>query len=163
MKKERILTMVLALFLLFGSVAIAQQTTSEANKTTTAERTMQEETKAKRAPETQEMNFRTETITLPATPLPQKKEIKKARFSGMDAGRGRLENGTARIEFTGTMSAAIADGASPIITVTPLGNCNGLHISSIDQKGFTVVENNEGHSSIEFLWIAIAKSPDKLE
>lgn len=103
-------------------------------------------------------------VTTKSIALPSRATTKRHNpISCLDAGQGRLENGTAGIEFTGVMSAAIADGASPIITVTPLGNCNGLYISSINQKGFTVVENNEGHSSIEFSWIAIAKSPNKLE
>jgi len=70
-------------------------------------------------------------------------------------GIGRLEEGSRRVDFADDFASMISDEEIPVVTVTPLGCCNGVYISEIDKDGFTVVENSGGRSDIQFTWIAI--------
>jgi len=75
-------------------------------------------------------------------------------------GRGRLNDGTRRIEFNSEFRKIIDPDKQVTVIVTPLGCCNGVYLSEVDENGFTVVENNGGRSDIEFMWIAIARRID---
>ncbi|MGC9316386.1 MAG: hypothetical protein ACP5G4_12285, partial [bacterium] len=75
-------------------------------------------------------------------------------------GRGRLNNGTRRILFSPEFRKIIDPDKPVTVTVTPLGCCNGVYLSEVDENGFTVVENNGGRSDIEFMWIAMARRID---
>jgi Collagen triple helix repeat (20 copies) len=75
-----------------------------------------------------------------------------------DDGAAVLSNGTTRVNFTPEF-AALVNGKSTV-TVSPMGNCNGLYIVSIDEKGFTVAELNNGTSNVEFSYIAVGKRTD---
>jgi Collagen triple helix repeat (20 copies) len=77
-----------------------------------------------------------------------------------DDGSANLINGTARIEFSSEYSLLISGNGKPTITVSPMGQCAGLYIVSVDEKGFTVAEMNNGNSNVEFSWIAIGKRSD---
>ncbi len=73
------------------------------------------------------------------------------------SGVATLSNGKVDIAFDPSFTA-VASAESPIIvTVTPIGNSNGVYLSEVSGKGFTVVENNAGKSSITVNYIAIAK------
>lgn len=74
-------------------------------------------------------------------------------------GIGQLSMGKTRINFETSFSELIAD-SRPVVTITPMGQCNGIYISNIDSKGFDVVELNNGNSNVEFSFIIIAKRID---
>jgi hypothetical protein len=73
------------------------------------------------------------------------------------SGFGRLESGSRRVEFDGAFKKVLSSDIPVVVTVSPLGCCNGVYISEIDDKGFTVIENNGGRSDIQFTWIAIGR------
>jgi hypothetical protein len=73
------------------------------------------------------------------------------------SGFGRLESGSRRVEFDGAFKRVISSEIPVVVTVSPLGCCNGVYISEIDDKGFTVIENNGGRSDIQFTWIAVGR------
>lgn len=78
-----------------------------------------------------------------------------------DRGMGNLTNGTSRISF-GQNFSEIVDGNKPIIvTVTPFGETNGVHLVSVDKTGFVIKENSDGQSNTQFNWIAIAEKSNK--
>ena len=73
------------------------------------------------------------------------------------SGVATLSNGKVSIAFDPSF-AAVASSESPVIvTVTPIGNSNGVYLAEVSGKGFTVVENNAGKSSVTVNYIAIAK------
>lgn len=51
-------------------------------------------------------------------------------------------------------------GENPTITVSPMGECNGLYITNISSTGFEVRELGNGSSDVAFTWIAVAKRID---
>ena len=71
-------------------------------------------------------------------------------------GRAALNNGAVRIDFVKDYKHLNIKENEIIITVTPLGQSNGLYITDIDKTGFTVKENANGNSNVSFNWIAIA-------
>ncbi|MBN2542536.1 hypothetical protein JXI42_06685 [bacterium] len=77
------------------------------------------------------------------------------------SGYGSLTNGQARVEFDDDFITLTSDNERPVVTVTPIGTCNGLCISGVDENGFSVLELAEGTSNVEFSWIAIGKKPPK--
>ncbi len=71
-------------------------------------------------------------------------------------GSSELVNGIATIKFD-EINKKIIDGTKNItVTVSPMGECNGLYIEKTDTLGFTVKELNHGKNSVKFSWIAIA-------
>ena len=73
-------------------------------------------------------------------------------------GNAALQNGTATVKFDAAFAAML--GATPNVTVTPIGESNGLYIVSMDKTGFTVKENKGGQSNIQFTWIAVGNRID---
>ena len=73
-------------------------------------------------------------------------------------GNATLQNGTVTVKFDAAF--AILLGATPNVTVTPIGESNGLYIVSMDKTGFTVKENKNGQSNIQFTWIAVGNRID---
>jgi hypothetical protein len=76
-----------------------------------------------------------------------------------DDGSGQLTTGTTRVNFTPEFAALVA-GGKPTVTITPQGQCNGLYIVSVDEKGFNVAELNNGSSNVSFSWIAVGTRVD---
>lgn len=76
-------------------------------------------------------------------------------------GKVTLVNGSAFVAFDENFSSLL--GASPVVTATPMGACNGVYVSKIDKKGFTLTEQNNGHSSVEIAWIAVGDRIDANE
>ncbi len=68
-------------------------------------------------------------------------------------GKGRLVNGSVDIQFDAKFSQIIDNDV--IVTVTPIGDCNGVHLVRTSNKGFTIAENQKGVSNVAFTWIAI--------
>ena len=77
-----------------------------------------------------------------------------------DDGSSNLSNGTAHVDFTPEYAALIKGNGNPTVTVSPMGNCNGLYIVSIDETGFVVAELNNGTSNVAFSYIVVGKRTD---
>ena len=45
-------------------------------------------------------------------------------------------------------------GDAPIVTITPMGQCNGVYIAEISKNGFTIKELNNGNATVDIAWIA---------
>jgi hypothetical protein len=73
-------------------------------------------------------------------------------------GTAMLVNGRARVYFDDNFKKIITK--NPSITVSPMGRSKGIYIESIDENGFTVVENEDGSSTIQFSWIAVGTRID---
>ncbi len=71
-------------------------------------------------------------------------------------GTGTLENGKATIEFDQKYQNIISQNEPVIVTVTPIGETEGLHLVHLKSSGFEVAENSAGTSNIKFTWIAVA-------
>jgi hypothetical protein len=71
-------------------------------------------------------------------------------------GMGKLINGTTYVSFKNKFNQLASDKDPIIVTVTPIGESKGVHLVSVDKKGFTIKENGNGNSNIQFTWIAIA-------
>jgi len=72
-------------------------------------------------------------------------------------GIGQLSNGKAIIEFDDAFSNVVSANEPIVITITPIGESEGVHLEQVDGKGFRVAENRSGKSSVQFSWIAIGK------
>ena len=68
-----------------------------------------------------------------------------------------LTSGSASIVFDPVFAASASSESPVIITVTPVGNSNGVYLDNVSKSGFTVVENNAGKSNVTVNYIAIAK------
>lgn len=76
-------------------------------------------------------------------------------------GKNTLANGQKYVAFDEEFKKVISANPEELtITVSPMGNSNGIYISNFDQNGFTVVENNNGNSNVQFTWIAIGTRKD---
>lgn len=78
-------------------------------------------------------------------------------------GVGKLSQGESKIYFDRKYSETIDEKKPIIVTVTPIGESNGVYITSVDKDGFTVKENNNGNSNVSFNWIAIAEKKVNFE
>jgi len=75
-------------------------------------------------------------------------------------GKGKLENGKATIYFDVDYQHLLASGTTPNVTITPIGDCKGIHIEWMKTDSFSVAENQGGNSNVEFTWIAIGERVD---
>jgi hypothetical protein len=73
------------------------------------------------------------------------------------SGVATLSNGRANIAFDPSFAASVSAEAPVIVTVTPIGNSNGVYLAEVSASGFAVVENNDGKSSVTVNYIAIGK------
>ena len=71
-------------------------------------------------------------------------------------GTGQLQNGKAIIKFDENYLNIISDKIPVIVTVTPIGETSGIHLTELKTSGFAVAENNNSKGNIQFTWIAIA-------
>ncbi len=74
-----------------------------------------------------------------------------------DEGKSKLSNGKVRVDFDASFRELIGNNP-PVVTISPMGQCNGIYISAIDSKGFEVTELNNGNSNAEFSFILIGKN-----
>ena len=72
-------------------------------------------------------------------------------------GTGKLINGETFISFEENYSNIIDSKKPIIVTVSPMGESNGVYVSKVTNKGFFVKENNKGKSNVNFYWIAIGE------
>ncbi|WP_300565806.1 hypothetical protein [Flavobacterium sp.] len=75
-------------------------------------------------------------------------------------GVGQMVNGTATIPFDKNFAGLISKGKPVIVTVSPMGETNGIYVTSVSSQGFTVKENKAGTSTISFYWIAVGEKED---
>jgi hypothetical protein len=73
-------------------------------------------------------------------------------------GKAQMVNGSAIIAFDSNYSKLLGD--SPVVTITPMGQCNGVYIESITKEGFTIKELNGGTSTAAISWIAVGDRVD---
>jgi len=71
-------------------------------------------------------------------------------------GTGNLVNGIATVTFDAKYQNIISLTEPVIVTVTPIGETQGLHLTELKNSGFKVAENNSGTGNIQFTWIAVA-------
>jgi hypothetical protein len=75
-------------------------------------------------------------------------------------GIAQLADGVCEVQFDQDFAEVITTTGRPTVTVTPLGDCNGLYMVDLTARGFTVREAKGGTSNVEFTWIAVAKRVD---
>ncbi len=73
------------------------------------------------------------------------------------SGYATLSDGKANIAFDPAFAASVSSESPVVVTVTPTGNSNGVYLSGVSKNGFSVVENNDGKSSVTISFIAIGK------
>jgi len=73
------------------------------------------------------------------------------------SGYGQLSSGKCMISFDESFKKVASDEYPVVITVTPVGNSQGIYLEQAGSEGFTVAENNSGRSNVEFSYIAIAR------
>jgi hypothetical protein len=75
-------------------------------------------------------------------------------------GVANLSSGYCRVDFDTNFASLVSDGKRPTVTVSPMGECEGIFIVSIDNNGFVVKESRGGQSNVEFTWIAVGLRSD---
>lgn len=73
-------------------------------------------------------------------------------------GKITLVNGAARVVFSTDYAAMLGD--IPVVTTTPMGQCNGIYIEAVDKNGFTIKELSNGTSNVSVSWIAVGDRID---
>jgi len=73
------------------------------------------------------------------------------------SGYAIVSNGKATVSFDQYFTSAVSGDHPVIVTVTPMGNSNGIYLSEVNASGFSVVENNNGKSQVTVSYIAIGK------
>jgi hypothetical protein len=73
-------------------------------------------------------------------------------------GNAQLINGEATIIFDKNYAALLGD--NPVVTITPMGECNGVYIKSVSKTGFVIKELNKGTSTVAISWIAVGDRID---
>lgn len=73
------------------------------------------------------------------------------------SGVATLSEGRAAVSFDPAFASIVSGGEPVIVTVTPVGSCNGVYLSEVSAIGFTVIEANSGKSSVPVNYIAIGK------
>lgn len=75
----------------------------------------------------------------------------------MTSGTATLSKGNASIGFDSNFSNIVSEEDAIIVTVTPIGNSNGVYLENVDKNGFSVKENNNGRSDVTISYIAVGK------
>ncbi|OGB61298.1 MAG: hypothetical protein A2Y94_10110 [Caldithrix sp. RBG_13_44_9] len=73
------------------------------------------------------------------------------------SGFSQLSKGEALIEFDDNFKKVVSSEIPIVVTVSPMGECQGVYIASVDRNGFRVVESNRGESSVQVSFIAIGR------
>ncbi len=76
-------------------------------------------------------------------------------------GSSQLVNGSVFVSFDESFKK-LSSQTLPTVTVSPMGECKGLYVSSVETNGFWVKELNSGASNVSISWIAIAKRVDNV-
>ncbi len=73
------------------------------------------------------------------------------------SGYAQLTDGESNIVFDESFAGAVSSETPIVVTVTPVGNSNGVYLAGISTSGFKVVENNGGKSNVTITYIAIGQ------
>lgn len=73
------------------------------------------------------------------------------------SGFSRLSQGEALIEFDDNFKKVVSSEVPIVVTVTPMGECQGVYVASVDRNGFRIVESNRGESNVQVSFIAIGR------
>jgi hypothetical protein len=73
------------------------------------------------------------------------------------SGYANLNSGKGDIPFGKDFTDVVSSNEPIIVTVTPMGNSNGVFLTSVTKDGFSIEENNEGKSNVMVSYIAIGK------
>ncbi|MCO5263961.1 MAG: hypothetical protein M9901_13885 [Lentimicrobium sp.] len=73
------------------------------------------------------------------------------------SGTAMLSSGKATVDFDPAFADAVSENEPVVVTVTPVGNSNGVYIESVSGRGFTIAENNSGKHSVMVNYIAIGR------
>lgn len=73
------------------------------------------------------------------------------------SGYAYLIDGNCSVSFDKAFTDAVSSSEPVIVTVTPLGNSNGVYLSNVTKNSFTIAENNGGKSDVIVSYIAIGK------
>ena len=73
------------------------------------------------------------------------------------SGFATLSGGKSFIRFDEDFRRAVSSDVPIVVTVTPIGDCNGVHLSGVSRDGFNVVENNAGKSGVQVAFIAVGR------
>jgi hypothetical protein len=73
------------------------------------------------------------------------------------SGFSTLSKGVSYIKFDDDFKEVASSKVPIVVTVTPTGDCNGVHVAEVTKDGFTVVENNAGKSDVTVAFIAIGR------
>lgn len=73
------------------------------------------------------------------------------------SGYATLSNGESNIAFDESFASVVSTETPIVVTVTPVGNSNGVYLAEVNPSGFKVVENNDGKSNVTVTYIAIGK------
>jgi hypothetical protein len=72
-------------------------------------------------------------------------------------GYGQLSGGKCIIVFEKSFRDVVSKERPVIVTITPIGESNGVHVTEISSAGFSIQENNNGRSDVQFMFIAIGQ------
>ncbi|NQT77298.1 MAG: hypothetical protein HQ565_06265 [Bacteroidetes bacterium] len=72
-------------------------------------------------------------------------------------GVGQIQNGKATINFDNAFANVLSSTEPIVVTVTPIGQTKGIYLEQVDENSFSVAENDNGKSNVQFNWIAIGK------
>jgi hypothetical protein len=77
-----------------------------------------------------------------------------------DTGEAQLQNGTAYVALERAFAATIDRNHPYLAFVVPEGDTHGLYVATRTQNGFTIRENDGGHSNVAFAYRIVAKPYD---
>jgi hypothetical protein len=72
-------------------------------------------------------------------------------------GYGQLSGGKCSVDFDKAFRDVVSQETPVIVTVTPVNDCNGVHVTRVSSSGFSAEENNSGRSDVTFMFIAIGQ------
>jgi hypothetical protein len=75
----------------------------------------------------------------------------------MTSGTATLSGGKASVSFDPVFASAVSKDAPIVITITPIGESNGIHLTETTSAGFSMAENNAGKSNVTVNYIAVGK------
>ncbi len=67
-------------------------------------------------------------------------------------GKDKLKNGEIKIKLPHHWELVTEENGLITAQVTPLGDCNGLHVLRLSYNSFEVKENQNGKSNVDFCW-----------
>jgi hypothetical protein len=73
------------------------------------------------------------------------------------SGFSKLNKGEALIEFDDNFKKVVSSEIPIVVSVTPMGECQGVYVASVDRNGFRILESNRGESSVQVSFIAIGR------